>query len=50
MSLTGKSTMGVLRIIKPGKGSFSDLEKMKKKARNVCQRRGYRNSRKERSR
>ena len=33
MSLTGKITMGVLRIIKPGKGSFSDLEKLKKKAR-----------------
>lgn len=25
--------MGVLKIIKPGKGSFSDLEKLKKKAR-----------------
>ena len=33
MSLTGKITMGVLNIIKPGKGSFSDAEKLKKKAR-----------------
>ena len=32
MSLSGSITMAILRIIRPGKGSFSDVEKSKKKA------------------
>ena len=33
MSLSGNLTMGLLRRIKPGKGSFSDLEKLRARAR-----------------
>ena len=33
MSVIGSLTMGLLRVIKPGKGSFSDPEKLKEKAR-----------------
>ena len=33
MSLSGNLAMGLLRWIKPGKGSFSDLEKLRERAR-----------------
>ena len=33
MSLSGNLAMGLLRWIKPGKGSFSDLEKLRQRAR-----------------
>ena len=33
MSLSGNLAMGLLRRIKPGKGSFSDLEKLRQRAR-----------------
>ena len=33
MSLSGNLTMRLLRLIRPGKGSFSDLEKLRERAR-----------------
>lgn len=33
MSLSGNLAMGLLRWIRPGKGSFSDLEKLRERAR-----------------
>ena len=32
MSLSGNAAMALLRLIKPGKGSFSDIEKLRKRA------------------
>lgn len=32
MSITGNLSMGILRLVKPGKGSFNDLEKIRNRA------------------
>lgn len=33
MSISGKASMALMRMVKPGKGSFSDLGKLREKAR-----------------